>query len=55
MKNVKTDVLVLNKSYCALHIIDWKKCMSLLVKEDARAMDREWIVYSFEDWVKFQK
>lgn len=48
-----TDVLVLNKSYCALHIIGWQKAVSLIFQEAARAMDREFASYEYPDWLAF--
>lgn len=47
------DVLVLNKSYAAIHIIDWRKAISLVYQDAARAMDHEYVVYEFNDWLKF--
>ncbi len=49
----KPDVLVLNKSHHAIHIIEWQKAMSLICQDAARPLDRDGIVYKFEDWVVF--
>ena len=46
----KPDVLVLNKNFVAIHIIDWKKAMSLIVQEAARALDHDYISYELNDW-----
>jgi 5-methylcytosine-specific restriction endonuclease McrA len=47
------DVLVLNKNYVAVHVIEWQKAMCLLVKEHARALDRDFVSYPFADWREF--
>lgn len=44
------DVLVLNRSFIAVHVIDWKKAMTLLVAEKADVIDEEYRKYSFLDW-----
>jgi len=53
MKTKKHDVLVLNKSYIPIHIITWQKSMSLIIQESARPLDRDFITYTFEDWLTF--
>lgn len=52
-KHKKHDVLVLNKSYIPVHIITWQKCMSLIVQESARPLDRDFLTYTLEDWLAF--
>lgn len=47
------DVLVLNKSWAPVHIISWDKAMTLMVKEHAHPLDREFIAYTFDDWKEF--
>lgn len=49
----KHDVLVLNKSFIPIHIISWQKCMSLLIQESARALDRDFVTYDLPDWFAF--
>ena len=44
------DVLVLNRSYVAIHVISWQKCLTLLVSEKADVIDEEYRRYSFLDW-----
>lgn len=39
MKKKPHDVLVLNKGWAPIHIVDWKKAMSLLCTERVRAVD----------------
>lgn len=49
----KPDILVLNKSFVPIHIIEWQKCMSLIVQGAARALDRDLVAYDFDDWTRF--
>lgn len=49
----KTDVLVLNKNWVPIHIISWKKGVSLISQEKCRALDREFIAYGYSDWLGF--
>ena len=53
MKIKRHDILVLNKNYVPIHIIGWQKCMSLIIQEAARPLDRDFVTYSMEDWMKF--
>lgn len=47
------DVLVLNKSWVPVHIVDYKRCMILLCTEAAHALDHDAIAYTFDDWINF--
>lgn len=47
------DTLVLNKAWIPIHIISWKKGMSLIYQNHAHPLDRDYIAYSFEDWLDF--
>lgn len=49
------DSLVLNKSFLAIHVINWEKTMSLLFQGAAEALDDNLQGYSFEDWVELSK
>lgn len=49
------DTLVLNKHWIPVHVITWKKGMSLIYKDDAHSLDRDYIAYSFQDWLEFSK
>jgi 5-methylcytosine-specific restriction endonuclease McrA len=53
MKRKKPDILVLNKSFVAIHIVEWKKAMSLIIQGAARPLDRDFVSYEFEDWLVF--
>ena len=45
-----SDVLVLNRSFMAVQIIDWRRAMSLVYIDHARVVDEDYKTYSFEDW-----
>ncbi|MCG3205258.1 MAG: hypothetical protein KCHDKBKB_01977 [Elusimicrobia bacterium] len=45
-----TDVLVLNRSFFAVQIIDWRRALSLVYLDHARVVDEDYRTYSFEDW-----
>ena len=54
MKRKKPDVLVLNRNFIPIHIVEWKRAMSLMFQDAARGMDREYIPYeNFVDWMEF--
>ena len=48
-----TDVLCLNKSFLTIHVLSWQKAISLIYQEKARALDREFTAYSYQDWLDF--
>ncbi len=45
-----SDVLVLNKSFYAIQITDWRRALSLLYLDHARAVDEDFKTYDFQDW-----
>jgi hypothetical protein len=47
------DTLVLNKHWAAVHIIGYRRCISLIYQGHARPLDDDFIPYTYEDWVKF--
>ena len=49
----KPDVLVLNRSYIPIHIIEWGKAMSLIFQETSRPLDRDLLTYTYADWLAF--
>lgn len=49
------DSLVLNKSFCAVHVTDWQRTMTLLYQGAAQAVDENLQCYSFEDWSELSK
>lgn len=49
------DVLVLNKSYYAIQVVDWKKAVSLIYQGLANALDDNYASYDFETWAQMSK
>ena len=47
------DVLVLNKAWIPIHIVAWKKAMSLIYQDHAHSLDRDYIAYDFQNWLEF--
>jgi 5-methylcytosine-specific restriction endonuclease McrA len=47
---MQSDVLVLNRSFYAIHITSWQKALSLVYLDHASVVDQEYRTYSFEDW-----
>lgn len=45
-----SDVLVLNRSFFAVQVIDWRRALSLVYLDHARVVDEDYKTYSFEDW-----
>lgn len=45
-----SDTLVLNRHFYAVHIMDWKRSMSLLYQGHADALDDTFQHYDFENW-----
>lgn len=52
MKKHPHDVLVLNRSYAPIHIITWKRAMSLIYQDKALSIDHvSFASYNFADWI----
>lgn len=49
------DVLVLNKNFYAIQVVDWKKAVSLLYQGLADALDDNYVKYNFETWAELSK
>lgn len=47
---MSNDVLVLNKNFYAIQIINWQKAMSLLWQSQADALDESLQAYDFNTW-----
>jgi 5-methylcytosine-specific restriction endonuclease McrA len=47
---MSSDVLVLNRSFYAVHITNWRRAISLLYLDHARVVDQEYRTYNFTDW-----
>ena len=53
MNKGKHNILTLNRQYVPLHVIEWHKAITLLYKNHVHALDREYISYDYDNWVKF--
>lgn len=49
------DILVLNKLWIPVYIVDYKKTMSLIYQEHAHALDRNFQPYDFQSWLDFTR
>ncbi|MFH1379417.1 MAG: HNH endonuclease [bacterium] len=49
---MRSDTLVLNRNFYAIHITSWRRAMSLLYLDQARVVDDEYRTYSFNDWLE---
>ena len=47
------DTLVLNKVYIPIHVIGYKRCMSLIYQDNAKSLDKNFMPYAFKDWVEY--
>jgi 5-methylcytosine-specific restriction endonuclease McrA len=45
-----SDVLVLNKNFYAIQIVNWQRALSLVYLDHARVIDEDYQTYSFDDW-----
>lgn len=52
---MSADVLVLNRSFYAIHITNWQRAFSLLYLGHARVVDEEYRTYDFSDWKEMSK
>lgn len=50
-----SDVLVLNRSFFAVQVVDWQRALSLVYLDHARVVDEDYKTYSFEDWREFSQ
>lgn len=50
---VKYDTLVLNRCYLPIHIISWKRAMSLLYKGHAKSLDYNFVPYEYDKWIEY--
>lgn len=49
----KYDTLVLNKLYIPIHIIGWKRAVSLLYQDLAHSLDAELMPYDYNSWLEY--
>jgi len=47
---MSADVLVLNRNFCAIHIAQWQRALSLVYLDHARVVDDDYRTYNFDDW-----
>lgn len=45
-----SDVLVLNKSFYAIQVINWRRAISLVYLDHAHVVDEDYNTYSFDNW-----
>lgn len=45
-----SDVLVLNKNFYAIQIVNWQRAVSLVYLDHARVVDEDYQTYTFDDW-----
>ena len=50
-----SNVLVLNRNYYAIQIVDWKKAVSLMYQGLADAVDDQFGNHTFEDWAELSQ
>lgn len=54
--NIKTvGVLMLNRSYVAIKIVNWKNAISLVFQGHAYALDRSYCRFDYNQWLEFSK
>lgn len=49
------DTLILNRNFCAVQIVDWRRSISLLYQGAAQAVDENLQTYDFNDWVELSR
>jgi len=47
---INKDVLVPNRGFLPLHIIDWKRSLILLTQDKCRVVDNDYIQYTYDMW-----
>ncbi len=50
-----SDVLVLNRNFYAIQIVDWQRAITLVYTDHAQVVDGEYRTYSFQDWQELSK
>ena len=49
------NILVLNRSWCPVQIIEYKKAIAELYTDKAHALDLDCVSYDYENWLIFSK
>lgn len=47
-----THTLVLNRNFCAVHIADWRKAVSMVYQGHAEVVDGEMATHDFDSWTE---
>lgn len=47
------ECLCLNKSWYPIHIVSWKRAVSLLYQGSVRSLDMDFIAYDWADWLEY--
>ena len=47
------DTLILNRAWIPVQISTWKKAIATIYKDHAKALDRDFVGYEFDDWLTF--
>ena len=49
------STLILNGHYCPIHLVDFKKTMSLVYQGSAKCLDRDYVSYNWDSWLEFSR
>lgn len=49
----KYDTLVLNRIYMPIHIVSWKRSISLLYQNLAHSLDEDLLPYDYKTWMEY--
>lgn len=52
---MSSDVLVLNRNFYAIQVINWRRAITLLYIDHAQVVDEEYRTYNFTDWQELSK
>ena len=47
------DILVLNRSWVPVHIVDYKRCMILLCNGGAQGLTHDFVPYNMDGWMEY--
>lgn len=50
-----TDVLILNRNFCAIQFTSWERALTLLYLDRAMVVDEEYRTYGFQDWLQLSR
>lgn len=55
MKSKKPDILVLNRAWIPIQIVDWQRAMLHLIKETIHPLDRDLNTYDLQTWLEYSR